>query len=100
MVINTNCVESKSCWLEILEECPNVITDRVLADAEIGKQLACCHNHDSHDFINQSKFERFILKKTYVNAPFKWDLMDENATRILESIIETEDEGPSKEWGS
>ena len=38
----------------------------------------------------------FILKKM---ALFCWDVYNENMTKVVGDIIETDDEGPSKEWG-
>ena len=58
------------------------------------------HNRDSSDFMNQEKFERFILKETKCSESYEWDLMDETGNVLVEHIVKDEDQGPSKEWGS
>ena len=44
--------------------------------------------------MNESKFERFILKRTNNDVPFSWDLLDETGRQI----VKDEDQGPSKQW--
>ena len=51
------------------------------------------------DFMNESKFERFILKRTNNDVPFSWDLLDETGRQVVEQIVKDEDQVPSKEWG-
>ena len=51
-----------------------------LSNAECGTEFACLHNRDTHDFTNDEKFERFILKKTKATVPYRWDLLDETGT--------------------
>ena len=70
-----------------------------LCSAEGDTEFACMHNHDSQDFMNTDKFERFILKKTKAIEPYQWDLLDETATKVIDHIVEDKDQGPSKEWG-
>ncbi len=49
--------------------------------------------------MNESKFERFILKHTNNDVPFFWDLLDETGRQVVGQIVEDEDQGPLKEWG-
>ena len=49
--------------------------------------------------MNESKFERFILKRTNNKNPPRWDLLNETAMAVVDHIVEDEDQGPSKEWG-
>jgi hypothetical protein len=49
--------------------------------------------------MNESKFQRVILKRINSNKPPHWDLLHETATVVVEHIVEDEDQGPSKEWG-
>ncbi len=88
-----------SKWMQLLGT-GLVVEVHHLRNAEIGAEFACVHNRDSSDFMNQEKFERFILKKTKNSEPFEWDLMDETGNVLVEHIVEDEDQGPSKEWGS
>ena len=37
-----------------------------MKNAEKRAEIAYVHNHDSSDFVNGEKFERFILKKVKV----------------------------------
>ncbi len=48
-----------------------------LCNAEKGAEFACVHNHDSLDFMNNDKFQHFILRKTKANELYEWDLLDE-----------------------
>ncbi len=70
-----------------------------LCNAEKGAEFACVDNRDSTDFMNQDKFERYILRKTKTSEPYEWNLLDETGSILVENIVENEDEGPSKEWG-
>ena len=90
--------ENKSRWL-LLMETGLVVEAHHLSNAECGTEFACLHNRDTHDFTNDEKFERFILKKTKATVPYRWDLLDETGTQVIDHIIEDEDQGPSKEWG-
>ena len=70
-----------------------------LCIAETGAEFACVHNHDISDFMNKDKFLRYILRKTKSTEPYKWDLLDETGSNIIEHVVEDEDQGPSKECG-
>jgi hypothetical protein len=94
----TNITNTLSKWMQLLGT-GLVVEVHHLRNAEIGAEFACVHNRDSSDFMNQGKFERFILKKTKSSEPFEWDLMDETGNVLVEHIVEDEDQGPSKEWG-
>ena len=41
-----------------------------------------------HGFMNEAKFERFILKYTNDTVPFSWDLLDETSSRVMAQIVE------------
>ena len=85
-------------WIKILGT--GLVAElRHLCDAEKGAEFACVHNRDGSDFMNQDKFERYILRKTNMSEPYEWDLLDETGSILVEHIVENEDEGPSKEWG-
>ena len=49
--------------------------------------------------MNESKFERFILKHTNNDVPFSWVLLDETGSQVVEQIVEDENQGPWQEWG-
>ena len=49
--------------------------------------------------MNIDNFERFILKRTNSVYPPCWDLLDETNSKVIDHIVEDEDQGPSKEWG-
>ena len=68
-----------------------------LCNTEKGAEFACVHNQDSTNFMNQEKFERYILKKTKTLEPYEWDLLDETGSIHVVHIVENEDEGPLKE---
>jgi hypothetical protein len=56
-------------------------------------------NSQTRMIAKQSKFERFILKRTINDVPFSWDLLDETGRQVVEQIVKDKDQGPSKEWG-
>jgi hypothetical protein len=89
---------TQSKWITLLGS-GLVPTTHHLKNAEKGAEFACVHNRDSNDFMNEDKFERFILRKTKCSEPFEWDLLDETGTSIVQHIVEDDDQGPSKEWG-
>lgn len=93
---DTNLNHSK--WIQILGT-GLVAEQHHLCYAEKGAEFACVHNRDGTDFMNQDKFERYILRKTKTLEPYEWDLLDETGSILVEHIVENEDEGPSKEWG-
>jgi hypothetical protein len=70
-----------------------MVEPHLLRNAEKGAEFACVHNCNSTDFMNQDKFERYILKKKS-EEPYEWDLLDETGNRVLEYIIEDKDQGP------
>lgn len=90
--------ENKSNWLQLMET-GLVVAVHHLCSAEHGAEFACMHNHDSQDFMNTDKFERFILKKTKATEPYQWDLLDEMATKVIDHLVEDKDQGQSKKWG-
>jgi len=49
--------------------------------------------------MNIAKFERFILKHTNDDVPMSWYRIDETGRKVVEQIVEDEDQGPSKEQG-
>lgn len=91
---DTNLNHSK--WIQILGT-GLVAEQHHLCYAEKGAEFACVHNRDGTDFMNQDKFERYILRKTKTSEPYEWDLLDETGSILVEHIVENEDEGPSKE---
>ncbi len=95
---NTNIISNQSKWMQLLGT-GLVVEKHHLCNAENGAEFVCVHNRDSTDFMNQDKFERFILRKTKCTEPYEWDLMDETGSIVVEHIVEDEDQGPSKEWG-
>ena len=84
--------ENKSKWLQLMET-GLAVEGHHLCSAERGAEFACLHNCDSHDFMNVDKFERFILKKTNSTAPYCWDLLDEMGTKVIDHIVEDDDQG-------
>ena len=70
-----------------------------LVKSVLGNEFACVHNQDSSDFMNKSKFERFMLQRSNNDVSMSWDLLDETGSHIVEENVEDEDQGPSKEWG-
>lgn len=62
-------------------------------------ESACIHNQDNPDFMNKSKSERYMLRCTSDVVSMSWDLSDESGSRVVEQIVEDNDQGPSKEWG-
>ena len=58
------------------------------------------HNCCTSYFMNEDKFECFILKKTNDVDPPSWDFPDENGMKVIDQIVKDEDHGPSKEWGA
>lgn len=96
---DTNILPNKSKWMQLLGT-GLVVESHHLCNAESGAEFACVHNRDSSDFMNQDKFLRYILRKTKSSEPYEWDLLDETGNTIVEHIVEDEDQGPSKEWGT
>jgi hypothetical protein len=94
----TNSFANKSRWLQLLVFCL-VAEVHNMVNTKKGAERACIHNLDSIDFMNEDKFEKF-LKKTKATEPFHWDLLDEMGMKIVEHIVEDEDQSPTKEWGS
>jgi hypothetical protein len=88
-----------SRWVEL--PCKGEVCTADLVKSIHGNEFACLHNRDGTDFMNEAKFERFILKCTNDNVSFSWDLLDETScsSRVVVQIVEDEDQGPSKEWG-
>jgi hypothetical protein len=89
--------QNVSHWVELARKGEGTVAD--LLKSCYGSEFACLHNRDSSDFMNESKFKRFILKRTNDDVPFSWDLLDETGRHIVMEIVEDEDQGPSKEWG-
>ena len=94
----SNPIDNQSKWLQLLGS-GLVVAPHHLHNAEIGAEFACVHNRDSKDFMNPDKFLRYILRKTKAQEPYEWDLLDETGNKIVEHIVEDEDQGPTKEWG-
>jgi hypothetical protein len=46
-----------------------------LKNAEKKAEFVYIQNCDSSDFVNDEKFERFILKRVKVVEPFRWDML-------------------------
>jgi hypothetical protein len=61
----SNTLLNQSKWIQLIGT-GLVVENHHLCNAEIGAEFACVHNRDSSDFMNQEKFERFILKKQSV----------------------------------
>ena len=91
-------IQNQSPWVKLALSREEVNASD-LANCQNGTEFACLHNRDSHDFMNESKFHRFILKRTNSNEPPRWDLLHETAAVVVDHIVEDEDQGPSKEWG-
>lgn len=91
-------IDYQSRWVQLARGGKVIEASDLLASSR-GAEFACVHNRDSQDFMNESKFERFILKRTNSNNPPRWDLLNETATTVMDHIVEDEDQGPSKEWG-
>ena len=85
---------NQSKWIKLLGS-GLVPSTHHLKNAENGAEFACVHNRDANDFMNEDKFERFILRKTKCSEPFEWDLLDETGTSIVHHIVEDDDQGPS-----
>lgn len=45
--------------------------------------------------MNTVKFERFILKCTNDDVCMFWDLLDKTRRKVVEQIVEDENQGPS-----
>ena len=91
-------IHNQSRWVQLALSRDDVQASE-LVNSKKGSEFACLHNRDSNDFMNESKFQRFILKRTNSNEPPRWDLLHETATVVVKHIVEDEDHGPSKEWG-
>ncbi len=91
-------VNNQSRWVQLAMQRKDVQASDLM-NCSRGTEFACLHNRDSHDFMNESKFKRFILKRTNDIDPPRWDLLHETATVVIDHIVEDEDQGPSKEWG-
>ncbi len=89
--------QNVSRWVELARR--GEVTAADLLKSCYGSEFACLHNRDSSDFMNESKFERFILNRKNNDVPFSWDLLDETGRQIVMEVVEDEDQGPSKEWG-
>jgi hypothetical protein len=89
---------NQSLWVQIASRMNNVQASDLL-NCSKGTVFACLHNRDSHDFMNESKFVRYILKRTNDIDPPRWDLLHETGAVVVDHIVEDEDQGPSKEWG-
>ena len=94
---NTSLLHNTSHWVELACNGEVNMVDQVKSC--YGNELACLDNRDSTDFMNESIFERFILKRTNNDVPFSLDLLDETGRQVVAEIVEDEDQGPSKEWG-
>ena len=88
--------QNVSRWVELARR--GEVTAADLLKSCYRSEFACLHNRDSSDFMNESKFERFILKRNNHDVPFSWDLVDETGRQIVMEVVEDEDQGPSKEW--
>ena len=97
MLCNTSKPHNMPCWVELV--CNGEVNAADLLKSCYSNEFACLHNRDSTDFMNESKFERFILKCTNNDVLFSVDLLDETGRKIVEQIVEDEDQGPQKEWG-
>ena len=93
-----NNLNNQSRWVQLAMGKTEVQASELLHCPK-GTEFACVHNRDSNDFMNESKFQRFILKRTNSKDPPRWDLLHETATVVIDHIVEDEDQGPSKEWG-
>jgi hypothetical protein len=91
-------INNQSRWVQLAMGRKEVQASELL-NCSRGTEFACVHNRDSQDFMNESKFQRFILKRTNSKNPPRWDLLHETATVVIDHIVEDEDQGPSKEWG-
>ena len=47
--------------------------------------------------MNNDKFEHFIPKRANSVDPLQWDLLHKMGTRVVDHIVEDDDQGPSKE---
>ena len=65
-----------------------------------GDEFACAHNRDSKDFINVSKFEHSILKRTNAVDLLHWDLLNTMGNHVVIHIGKDKDQKPSKGWES
>ena len=97
MLHNTSQTHNISHWVELA--CNGEVNAADLVKSCYGNEFACLHNRDSTDFMNESKFERFILKCTNNDVPFSWDLLDETGRHIVMEKVEDKEQGLSKEWG-
>jgi hypothetical protein len=88
----------QSRWVQLVLGGKTVEAVDLIASSK-GAEFACIHNRDSLDFMNIDKFKRFILKRTNSVNPPRWDLFDEINSKVIDHIVEDEDQGPSKEWG-
>ena len=93
---NTFQPHNTSLWVELV--CNGEVNAADPLKSCYDNEFACLHNRDSTDFMNESKFERFILKRTNNYVPFSWDLIDETGRQVVEQIVEDEDQGPLKVW--
>lgn len=41
----------------------------------------------------------YILKNNKATDLFCWDLLDETEMKVVDQIVEDEDQGPSNKWG-
>jgi hypothetical protein len=86
-----------SHWLQLV--CETEVTQQDLVKSVLGNELACVHNRDSNNFMNETKFDRFILQCSNNDVPMSWDSLDETGSCIVEEVVEDKDQGPSKNGG-
>lgn len=86
----------RQTWLGLAKaQVGKTVTGTDLGSATPGAMFACIHNLDSHSFLDQSKWKPFILKK---ESDIVWQVLDKSGVFVMR-VHESEDEGPSKEWG-
>ena len=97
MLCNISQPHNTSHWVELV--CNGEVNVADLLKSCYGNEFACLHNRDSTDFMNESRFERFILKQNSNDVPLSWVVLDETGRQVVEQIVEDEDQGPLKDWG-
>ena len=61
-------IDNQSCWVQLAMVRKEIEASDLLTCSR-GSEFACVHNQGSQNFMNESKFEHFILKRTNNNNP-------------------------------
>ena len=87
---------NQSRWIKLAMD-QTALKSHNLSQCAKGHEFADLHNQASADFMNQYKFQCFILKQSNDKDPPQWELLDEMGLQVIEHVVEDEDQGPFKE---